>query len=77
MVKPCFMDTRLIQTPHLLCLGKESPYIFSKFNLLNTNTQLIRTLSMAPLVTVLAGFDCNNIIVITQNGWLHYKSSTT
>ena len=34
-------------------LGKESPYISSKFNLLNTDTPLIRILSMAPLVSVL------------------------
>ena len=36
-VKPPFTDTRLIQTPHyygkfVLSQGKESPYIFSKFN---------------------------------------------
>ena len=34
-------------------LGKESPYISSKFNLLNTDTPLIRILSMAPSVSVL------------------------
>ena len=36
-------STRLIRTPHYyrqfaLSLGKESPYIFSKFNLLNKDT---------------------------------------
>ena len=36
-------DTRFIRTPHYygqfaLSLGKESPYIFSKFNTLNTDT---------------------------------------
>ena len=46
------------QTPHYygqfaLSLGKESPYIFSKFNLLNTDTPLKRPLSMAPSVPVL------------------------
>ena len=35
-------DTRFIRTPHYyeqfaLSLGKESPYIFSKFNALNTD----------------------------------------
>ena len=39
-VKPRFTDTRFIQTPHyygqfVLSPGKESPYIFSKFNPLN------------------------------------------
>ena len=41
-VKPRFTDTRL-QTHHyygqfVLSLGKESPYIFSKFNPVNTET---------------------------------------
>ena len=47
-------------------LGKASRHIFSKFNPLNTNTPLTRTLSMAPLsvpfneVSVLStGFECN------------------
>ena len=49
-------STRLIRTPHYygqfaLSLGKESLYIFSKFNLLNTNTLY------GPL-TVLTGFHC-------------------
>ena len=57
------IDTLFIQTPHYygqfaLSLGKESPYIFSKFNLLNTDTLLRLTFSMAPSVTVLPGFDC-------------------
>ena len=42
-----------------LSLGNVSPHIFSKFNPLNTDTLFIRTLSMAPLVSVLTGFDCN------------------
>ena len=59
-VKPRFTDTRLIQTPHHygqleLSLGKESPYVFSTFNPLNTLTPLVRILSMAPLASVLAG----------------------
>ena len=53
-------DTRFIWTPRsygqfALSLGKESRYIFSKFNPLNTEPPLIRTPSMAPSVS---GFDC-------------------
>ena len=64
--EPRFTDTRLIQTLHYygqfaLSLVKEGPYIFSKFNPLNTDTPLIRTFSMAPSVSVLTGFDCNMI----------------
>ena len=33
------------------------PYIFPKFNPLNTDTPLIRTLSNVPSVSVLTGFD--------------------
>ena len=43
---------------------KESPYIFSKFNPLNTDTLLIFTLSMAPSVAVLTGLECTRIIQI-------------
>ena len=46
-----------------MSLGKESPYIFTTFNLLNTDTMLILTLSMAPLVSI--GFDQKHI---TLNG---------
>ena len=50
----------LVQTPHqyvkfALSLGKEIPYIFSKFDLLNIDTLFIHALSMAPSVT---GSDC-------------------
>ena len=38
-------------------LRKESPWIFSKFKPLNTNPLWIRTLSMAPSVSLSAGFD--------------------
>ena len=46
-------STCLIRTPHYygqftLSLGKESPYIFSKFNLLNTDTSLLRTVYFIP-----------------------------
>ena len=75
-VKPRFMDTHLIQTPHYytqfaLSLGKESPYIFSKFNPINTDTPLIQTLSMAPPVSILTGFDCTLIIVCLTLRTLH------
>ena len=62
--KPRFApDTRLMRTPHIygefaLSLGKQSPYILSKFNPLDTDTPLIRTLSMVPSVSVLTEFDC-------------------
>ena len=49
------MDTSSLQT--ILSLGKESLYIFSKFNPFNADTPLIRTLSMGPSVSVLTGFD--------------------
>ena len=47
------MHTQLIWTPRYygqlaLSLGKESPYIFSEFNLPYTDTALIWTLSLAP-----------------------------
>ena len=38
-------------------MERESPYISSKFNPLNTDTPLKRTLSMAPSVSILTGFD--------------------
>ena len=57
------LRTRLIRTRHYygqfaLYLGKENPYIFSKFILLNTNTPLIRIPSSAPSVSVVTEFDC-------------------
>ena len=52
-VKLRFMDMRLTRTPHYygqfaLPLGKESPYIFSKFNPLNMDTSLLRTVCFTP-----------------------------
>ena len=41
-----------------LSLGKESPYIFSKFDPLYADTRLLQTLSMGPSVSVLMEFDC-------------------
>ena len=60
-VKLCFIDTCLIRTPDycgqfVLSLEKENPFIFSKFNPLNTDTLLIQTLSMALSVSTLTGF---------------------
>ena len=63
-VKPCFVDTRLICTPHYysqfaLSLGKETPYIFSKFNPLNKDSPLTWTCSIGPSVSVLMGIVCS------------------
>ena len=71
------MNTRLIRTPHYygqlaVSLGKESPYIFATFNLLNTDTMLILTLSMAPLVSI--GFDQKHI---TLNGVICFRFDIT
>ena len=54
-------STRFIQTPHYwkqfaLSLGKESPYILSTLNPLNTDTPFIRKLSRVSSVSVLMGF---------------------
>ena len=54
-VEPPLMDTRLMRTPHYyrqfaLSLGKALPYIFSKFNPLNTDT------FYGPSVSILIGF---------------------
>ena len=57
-IEPCFN----LWTPHCnrqfsLSLGKKSPHILSKFNPLDMYTLLIQTLSMAPSVSLLTGFD--------------------
>ena len=60
--KPC-----LVQTPHsygqfaFSLQGKETPSIFSKFNLLKMDTPLLWALSMAPSVSFLMRFDCITI----------------
>ena len=61
-VKLRFMDMRFVRTPHYygqfaLPLGKESPYIFSKFNPLNRDTPLIiyKDTFYSPSVSVLTG----------------------
>ena len=46
-----------------LSLRKESPYIFSKFNPLNTDTPLIRALSMTPSESLFMGFDCIRLLI--------------
>ena len=74
---PLNMDTRLIQAPHYyghplntdtsllqtVCffLGKESLYIFCKFDRLNImDTLLIRTLSLPPYVSILGSFSIDD-----------------
>ena len=54
---PLNIDISLFNGQFALSIGKESPHIFSKFNLLifNTDTPLIRILSMAPSVSILTG----------------------
>ena len=47
----------LIIMDNLLCPWKKKHLHFFKFNPLNTGTQLIWTLSMAPLVSALTGVD--------------------
>ena len=79
-VKPRFtLDTLLIRTPHFygqfaLSLRKESPYMFSKFNPLNTDTPSIRTLSMVPSVSVLTEFDCTLYLTLYRD--VDYAGST-
>ena len=46
-----------------LALRKESPYIFPKFNPLNTDNLLIRTLSMAPSESAFTAFDCFRLLI--------------
>ena len=64
-------DSSLKQTVCFV-LGKESPYPYNyitSFNLLNMNTLLINTLSMAPSVSVLINrFDCTS----KQGRGLHF-----
>ena len=63
-VKARSMDTHLLWTPHYcgqfdFSQRKESPYIFFKFNSLNTDTPLIQRLSMAPSVSILMEYHCS------------------
>ena len=44
-----------------LMLVKESPYIFFKFNPLNSDTSSIWTVSMVPSVSALIGFDSTDL----------------
>ena len=56
------MNTCLMRSPHYLgqfaklSLGKESSYISSKFNLLNMDTPVIQTFTIAPSVSILMGY---------------------
>ena len=65
-----------------LSLGKESPYrqyIFSKYNPLNKDTPFIWTLFMAPLGSVLTGFDCVSIVrvlLLTCNNFTFFLPPT-
>ena len=69
-IEPCCN----LWTPHCnrqfsLSLGKKSPHILSKFNPLDMYTLLIQTLSMAPSVSLLTGFDStknNNCLDICE-----------
>ena len=59
-VKLRFKDTLLVRTSHYyrqfsLSLVKVSPHISFKFNPIKTDTPIIRTVSMAPSESVLAG----------------------
>ena len=59
-VKLRFKDTLLVRTPHCyrqfsLSLVKVSPHSYFKFNPIKTDTPIIRTVSMAPSESVLAG----------------------
>ena len=57
-VKPRLIWTHRYYGQFALSLGKESPYIFSKFNPLNTDTPFIRALSMVLLLSLWRRFDC-------------------
>ena len=64
MIHAIIVKPRLIRTPHYygqfaVSLGKESLYIFSKFNPLNTSNPLIRTRFKPPPEAALTGFDYN------------------
>ena len=74
--KSFFTDTCLVSTSHYygqfaLSLGKESPYMSSKLNPLNTDTPLIQTLSMAPSASMLVGFDCSTVVTKMLKGLCH------
>ena len=53
------VEPRFIRTPRVLTdsFSHRNPYIFSKFNQLYRDTPFILTLSTAPSVSVLIGFD--------------------
>ena len=66
-----FSLARSVGTERREPLERGCPYIFSQFNPLNTSTPIIRTLTMAPSVSFLTGFDnilvclCQQIIILS------------
>ena len=67
-VEPRSMDTHLIPTPGYngqfrLFQWKRSSFIFSKFNLLSTDTRFTWTLWQVPSVSILMGFHCMCILL--------------
>ena len=53
--------------------AKESPYIFYKFNPLNTDAALIQTLFMTHSVSLLTGFDCCTVSNWRVQSCRHYR----
>ena len=66
-----FSLARSVGTERREPLERGCPYIFSQFNPLDTSTPIIRTLTMAPSVSFLTGFDnilaclCQRIIILS------------
>ena len=55
-VEPCFMDTSFLQTVFLVPWERK-PSHFVQIQPLDMHTLLVQTLSMAPSVSLLTGFD--------------------
>ena len=77
-VRPRLTDTHLIRSPHYyrqfaLSLGNESPYSFSKFKPLITDTPSIQTLSMASSVSVETGIDCSRDHTVRVIVWVDFN----
>ena len=71
-------DTRLIRTPHYcgqfpVSLGKESPYIFSKVNPLNTDTSLLRNSLLCPWGKKALTFSLKSTRLIWTNSPHYYE----
>ena len=67
-VKPRLIWTHRYYGQLALSLGKESPYIFSKFNPLNTDTPFIRALSMVLSLSLWRRFDCTLYFTLYWDG---------